>query len=145
MIRLALRPLRKRGYLICNYLDDFLVVGTDLQKTLSFLETLGMVFSPSKTLTNVHRVKSLGFILDSKKLTIEVPEQKFIDITSERNTISNVNLMEYLLKGKIISLSYLIFFLHIYHLIHLFLFLFYFHSLDSNSKTENRSEIIKMV
>ncbi|XP_026830886.1 uncharacterized protein LOC113563439 [Ooceraea biroi] len=89
--------LRERGYLSIVYLDDSLLFGDTFQDcaanvkaTLQLLDHLGFLINPRKCeLVPSQRRKYLGFILDSFKMTISLPEDKRIVILEHLRKFSN--------------------------------------------------------
>lgn len=76
--------LRRQGFLSVIYLDDLLVVGRsfeDCQRnvhaTCSLLTRLGFTLNKEKCQLNPStRCKYLGFLFDSKEMSVELPKQK---------------------------------------------------------------------
>lgn len=76
--------LRRKGYISSIYLDDFLVFGKNeieclrnTTSTIKLLEKLGFIINAAKSsLEPSTRCKYLGFILDSSKMTVELPQEK---------------------------------------------------------------------
>lgn len=76
--------LRSRGYKSVQYLDDILCIGDtysecrdNVTETLKLLESLGFVINFDKSsLKPQQKCKYLGFVYDSKTLTMSLPEEK---------------------------------------------------------------------
>jgi hypothetical protein len=76
--------LRKKGVVCVNYLDDFFIIGETFQEcsqsvdlTVSLLTSLGFIINSRKSvLTPSTRCKFLGFLLDTNRLTLELPREK---------------------------------------------------------------------
>ena len=74
--------IRKQGYPICGYINDFILVKhsfeASIQATLSTEElfmTLGFVVHPEKSqLIPSQKITILGFVIDSVHMTITVTE-----------------------------------------------------------------------
>lgn len=89
--------LRKSGHMSVVYLDDWLCLGKtynscqiNVQKTIEILVNLGFVINYEKSdLTPDKKCQYLGFILDSSKMTIELPEKKKEKILSKIKEIKN--------------------------------------------------------
>jgi len=79
-----LKPVVKqlRNITSVIYLDDILLIGSSRQAcaenikvSISLLESLGFIINYKKSILE-RRVKFLGIIYDSKKMTLELPEEK---------------------------------------------------------------------
>ena len=76
--------LRSRGFLSAAYLDDSYLQGqtfedcaTNIQETVKLFQALGFVIHHEKSvLTPSHKVKYLGFWLDSEKMTVTLPAER---------------------------------------------------------------------
>ncbi|XP_033214398.1 uncharacterized protein LOC117171315 [Belonocnema kinseyi] len=76
--------LRRLGYSSALYLDDFLLFGdtyqdceVNLKTTKELLESLGFIINLKKSHLNPEqRCKFLGFIYNSKSMTLELPSEK---------------------------------------------------------------------
>ncbi|XP_046742941.1 uncharacterized protein LOC124409394 [Diprion similis] len=76
--------LREEGRILVVYLDDWLCFGSDFHscsrnilRTVELLEFLGLIINYRKSiLVPKNRYEFLGFVLDSKTLTLELPERK---------------------------------------------------------------------
>ena len=76
--------LRKLGFKLVLYLDDFLLLGdtytecaNNVQKTCDLLESLGFIINYSKSkIIPSQRCKYLGFIFDSSSMSLELPEER---------------------------------------------------------------------
>lgn len=79
-----MRHLREKGYVSVINLDDILVLGEsyedcieDVRESCKLLESLGFIVNKQKSqLTPSMRRKILGFIFDSGKMVVELPEEK---------------------------------------------------------------------
>ncbi|XP_008206124.3 uncharacterized protein LOC103316100 [Nasonia vitripennis] len=84
MLNPVISYLRKLGFLSSFYLDDFLLLGISYEEslknvstTVAFLEKLGFIINYKKSnLTPSQNCKYLGFIYDSTKMTLKLPEDK---------------------------------------------------------------------
>lgn len=84
LLKPVMTKLREENYLSVIYLDDLLVFGTsyakclkNVENTCSLLESLGFILNKNKSnLIPSTRCKYLGFIYDSKKMTLELPDEK---------------------------------------------------------------------
>ena len=84
LIKPIIRNLRSQGILCINYLDDFFIFGStaescarDTALTTRMLESLGFVINNEKSsLQPSKQQKFLGFLFDSKNLTISLPSKK---------------------------------------------------------------------
>lgn len=80
--------LRSRNHVSVIYLDDMLLIGqsynqcqNNVIETRSLLEKLGLLVNEKKsTLTPTNELKYLGFIFNTKDMTMELPDQKRIKI-----------------------------------------------------------------
>nr|CAI5854672.1 unnamed protein product [Callosobruchus analis] len=87
-MRPILEKLRASGITCVNYLDHFLLISetaseamSNLQKTVTLLENLGFIINKKKSIFSPStRCKYLGFIFDSRRLTLELPPDKRIRI-----------------------------------------------------------------
>lgn len=78
--------LRSRCFLSVNYLDDFLLISNtksecleNLRVTTNLLLSLGFIINQEKSsLVPSQKCKFLGFILDSSKLIIQLPDDKVV-------------------------------------------------------------------
>lgn len=76
--------LRKRGFLSVVYLDDMLIIGKSYEDcarnvnvTRALLQELAFIINSEKSfIVPTQRCKFLGFIFDSKSMTIELPGDK---------------------------------------------------------------------
>lgn len=76
--------LRSRNVTSVNYLDDFLMLGCseeecsrNVELTTSLLRNLGFIVNATKSfLSPSTQCKFLGFLLNSQKLTLELPQEK---------------------------------------------------------------------
>lgn len=86
IIKPLIKHLRSKGFLSINYLDDFLLLGSTRQEclknvitTISLLESLGFIINYDKSsLIPNSSCKYLGFLFDSKEMTIKLPLTKRI-------------------------------------------------------------------
>lgn len=78
------RFLRIKGFIIIVYLDDWWIMDISLEECIKrvdfivcFLQGLGFIVNQKKSvLCPSHRVKFLGFILDSSEMTLELTQDK---------------------------------------------------------------------
>lgn len=85
--------LRNLGFLSVVYLDDLLLFGKtyldclkNINASLNMLKNLGFIINEDKSrkiLAQAH--KSLGFILDSQKMTLELPLEKRYKVRDQTN------------------------------------------------------------
>lgn len=98
--------LRYKGYTSVQYLDDILCIGDNLKACLSnvnetvrLLEHLGFVINYDKSILQPHQqCKFLGFIYDSVKLTISLPDEKRKNISrllQKYSTLPNCTIREF--------------------------------------------------
>lgn len=81
IMKLVMNNLRSRGFVSVIYLDDTLCMGenrstcqSNIQTTCELLEALDFVINEKKSKLQPERtLKYLGFILDSKKMSVELP------------------------------------------------------------------------
>lgn len=84
LLKPLLVKLRSQGIICVNYLDDFLIFGDSfkkcsdsIQETISLLTSLGFIINFEKSvLKPSKRCRFLGFIFDTNKLTVELPQDK---------------------------------------------------------------------
>lgn len=84
LLRPVVEFLRSNGVTCVYYLDDFLLLGDsekecyeNVQKALVLFKDLGFIINSEKSfLTPKTRCKYLGFVLDSIKLSLELPPEK---------------------------------------------------------------------
>lgn len=87
----VIKLLRCRGHLSTVYLDDYFLIGLGYETcmdnifdTSRLLEALGFIINKEKSnLQPKNSCKFLGFIIDSIKLRIYLPEEKVIKIKNE--------------------------------------------------------------
>jgi hypothetical protein len=87
--------LRKKGVVCVNYLDDFFIIGETFQEcsqsvdlTVSLLTSLGFIINSRKSvLTPSTRCKFLGFLLDTNRLTLELPRKKSLKLNKESSIL----------------------------------------------------------
>lgn len=88
IMKSVINYLRLKGWKSIVYLDDFLCVGDNFEnckenvkETITVLESLGFVISYKKSnLIPERRCKFLGFIIDTKKFTLELPDEKRVHL-----------------------------------------------------------------
>ena len=89
----AIRHIHQElSFFLLNYVDDFL--GAELQhrvwdafhNLVNLLEDIGVETAPDKVVPPTTRIEFLGIIYDSKKMTMEVPEDKLQDLNTELHT-----------------------------------------------------------
>ena len=84
ILKPVLATLRQRGIRVIAYLDDLLIIGKTKEEAeaafsqvKSLLESLGFVINLEKSVAKaVQRIEFLGFIIDSRKMTLELPTAK---------------------------------------------------------------------
>lgn len=89
--------LRSLGYLSTIYLDDILLFGRtqdecskNVQFTSSLLEQLGFIINSTKSnLSPCQNIKFLGFLFNSEKMTMKLPDKKSSNILKQINSIKN--------------------------------------------------------
>ena len=82
--------LRKRGVRLLIYLDDILIIGSNVRETRQFtemamtlLESLGFIINRDKSILNPTReITFLGFTINSVKMTLSLPHDKETNIRS---------------------------------------------------------------
>lgn len=87
----AMGYLRSRGFLSVIYLDDILCLGEteavcriNLQTTLNLLNSLGFIIDEKKSKLNPELTcKYLGFVINSARMTIELPRQKKVNLIDQ--------------------------------------------------------------
>ena len=90
LMRVAMTVLRRQGVKIIIYLDDLLIIGSsadavieDLQKVRCLLENLGFILNIEKSDLKPKQVMEfLGLLVDSLRLSLSLPEDKIVSITS---------------------------------------------------------------
>lgn len=95
--------LRDKGFTSVIYLDDILLMGSskrrcldNIKNSVELLESLGFIINYNKSISKpIQRIEFLGIIYDSKKMALELPEDKKKRI---------LNLLEELSIGKVLSL-----------------------------------------
>ncbi|XP_066590809.1 uncharacterized protein [Prorops nasuta] len=88
LLKPVIVQLRKSGLQSVLYLDDFLLLGNTKMEcennnkiTRGLLKSLGFVINEEKSQsTPTQRCKFLGFIFDSAKMTLELPEEKRLSV-----------------------------------------------------------------
>lgn len=99
LLKPVMTKLRELGYLSVIYLDDILLFGSsfsdcrdNVQKTCCLLQKLGFVINIKKSQMVPSRTyKYLGFIYDSLKMTIELPQDKRERIKNQIIKFSKLN------------------------------------------------------
>lgn len=94
--------LRKRGIFVVVYIDDFLIIAKDAQEcannvkiTVQLLEQLGFHINYHKSsLTPKQNCRFLGFILDTKHMSINLPVEKRKNIYSNIVKFKKLNACE---------------------------------------------------
>jgi len=84
ILKPVVKHLRNRGFTSIIYLDDILLIGSsrqacavNIKASISLLESLGFIINYKKSILEPRwRVEFLGIIYDSKKMTLELPEEK---------------------------------------------------------------------
>lgn len=84
LMKPVLKYLRSQGLISVNYLDDFLLVGQsydecvyNVSTTMNTLHSLGFVINSNKSqITPKTECKFLGFIFNTKNMTLYLPEEK---------------------------------------------------------------------
>lgn len=83
------RMMRRKGYVIVSYLDDFLVTAKSYEECaaaqyalVSLLTKLGFSLKWEKIITPSTRVKFLGLVIDSILCRLELPEDKIDKLIS---------------------------------------------------------------
>ena len=80
--------LREKGYRISIYIDDLILMHSDpdvlklqSQDTLELLQSLGFAVNLRKShLEPAQEIEHLGFLLNSKELTVALPKDKKVNI-----------------------------------------------------------------
>lgn len=79
--------MRRRGFSIVRYLDDFLIIGrtyfecnSALHCLLNLLGSLGFAVNWEKVVSPCTRIKCLGVILDSVEERLELPVEKLDEL-----------------------------------------------------------------
>ena len=85
----ALKHLREKNFISSVYIDDFYLQGADYYDcktnviyTKAFIQSLGFVISDKSVLNPTQELEHLGFILNSKTMTIYLSERKRIKVKS---------------------------------------------------------------
>ena len=76
--------LRAKGHTVLSYLDDSIVIHTSkiqasksVNATAELLSELGFIIHPEKSqFTPVQRIQYLGFIIDSRSMSVTLPQIK---------------------------------------------------------------------
>ncbi|XP_044586107.1 uncharacterized protein LOC123266143 [Cotesia glomerata] len=84
LLKPALNILRERGWISTAYLDDILCIGRSMTEcrnnvtcTRKILSKLGFIVNERKSMQIPERsCKYLGFVIDSKNMTLSLPEEK---------------------------------------------------------------------
>ena len=90
LLRVAMTVLRRQGVRIIIYLDDWLIIGSnveavieDLQKVMCLLQNLGFILNIEKSdLEPKQIMEFLGLLVDSLRLSLSLPEKKIVSITN---------------------------------------------------------------
>ena len=84
------RAMRRRGYAVVNYLDDFWLQGATFEtcqvaqlELISLLGNLGFFVSWKKCSSPATKVRYLGMLFDSDNMTISLPQDKLGMLHSE--------------------------------------------------------------
>lgn len=85
LVKALLTVLRERGIRVFSYIDDSLIAAPSLslgeghtQEVRTFFESAGFIVHEAKSaLKPSHRLHYLGFVIDSNKMVVELPEGKF--------------------------------------------------------------------
>ena len=93
----ALSALRAQGIRLISYLDDMLIMSSTqsearihLEKSITLLERLGFLINWKKSITDpVQSIEFLGLVVDSKSLSLRVPEAKVQKIQKECQALLN--------------------------------------------------------
>lgn len=93
----ALSALRAQGIRLISYLDDILIMSSTqsearihLEKSITLLERLGFLINWKKSITDpVQSIEFLGLVVDSKSLSLRVPEAKVQKIQKECQALLN--------------------------------------------------------
>ena len=84
LLKPPLASLRRKGHILCAYIDDLLNIGESYRDCLSniidtvlLFDKLGFVIHPKKShLTPTKTIVFLGFIIDSVSMTVSLTEEK---------------------------------------------------------------------
>lgn len=90
LMKVPISTLRNDGYRSVIYLDDILIFGSNyascaenVNKTMHLLTSLGFIINNNKSiLTPATTCPFLGFVLDSQKMRLEIPEDKRSRVSS---------------------------------------------------------------
>ena len=106
--------LRRHGYDVINYIDDFIGFGTPEVAEKSFqclyqiLQNLGLTISQKKLITPATRVVCLGVMIDTEKSTISVPTEKLSEIqTTVRDWLTKTSCTKRQLQSILGQLLYI--------------------------------------
>ena len=96
LMKPVMAELRKRGVMITGFIDDSFVVDADkvscinsVIETVSLVDQLGFVVHPDKSvLQPTQEITYLGFILNSKTMTVSLTKDKAKGIRKECKTLS---------------------------------------------------------
>ena len=99
LLKPPLAFLRKQGFISSNYLDDFFLLGDtydecklNVQETITLLTKLGFYINMGKPVTEpTHVLQHLGFILNSKDMTVQITQEKYNNIRHWANTLLKKN------------------------------------------------------
>ena len=97
VLKPALSAIRAQGIRLISYLDDMLIMSSTqsearihLEKSITLLERLGFLINWKKSITDpVQSIEFLGLVVDSKSLSLRVPEAKVQKIQKECQALLN--------------------------------------------------------
>ena len=95
MLKPPFAELRAMGYPSAAYLDDSLLKGDNYEMcrdnvltTVHLLQSLGFTIHPDKSiLVPTQRIEFLGFIIDTVRMTVELPSRKVLQIQADSKSI----------------------------------------------------------
>lgn len=95
LMKPVLNKLRSSGLHVLNYLDDFAIVGSSAEETMnshssacSLLSELGFLINAKKSFVPPSQsVEVLGLTIDTRELTLTVPETKMEKIVSQASLL----------------------------------------------------------
>lgn len=99
LLKPVMHLIRSKGIRSVNYLDDFLILSENFQKSgentsyvVNLLQSLGLVVNFSKCQLDPNQTcKFLGFILDSKEMCVRLPDKKRENILSLVNKFLKID------------------------------------------------------
>ncbi|KAJ8912960.1 hypothetical protein NQ315_000016 [Exocentrus adspersus] len=99
LLKPVLKSLRKEGLKIVVYLDDWLIIGNTMaecrqatERVVALLHYLGFLVNTEKSqLEPRQRAKFLGFVYDTRDLTLSLPDDKKREITKLISHFQNTN------------------------------------------------------